>query len=131
MGLGRRSRAYISHVTNNSASGRAELQAPFAQGSKAGASGISAADVPAIKRSFELLEGLSQVFPVATTRETCACSGGMEVMLFRRQGCPCTPLLLSTYVRYKFASVLCLAVRTVHARLEHYPLFFSARTTNR
>lgn len=61
MGLTKRTKAVLSHRHNLTASTKLELLPPFGQGAKAGASGIWAADVPAIKRSFQLLEGLSMV----------------------------------------------------------------------
>lgn len=64
MGLSRRTQATISRA-NSSVGARSTTQVevlpPFGQGAKAGASGIAAADVPAIKRSYQLLEGLSLV----------------------------------------------------------------------
>ena len=53
--------AMITHHNNLAVLPKLELVSPFSQGSKAGASGIWAADVPAIRRSFELIEGLSMV----------------------------------------------------------------------
>ncbi|CAM9426216.1 unnamed protein product, partial [Scytosiphon promiscuus] len=59
MGLSKRATAVVSHLSNLSMLPRLEMLPPFGPGSKAGASGIWAADVPAMKRSYELLEGLS------------------------------------------------------------------------
>lgn len=61
MGLSKRSTTVVSHLSNLSMLPKLEVLPPFGAGSKAGASGIWAADVPAIKRSFQLLEGLSMV----------------------------------------------------------------------
>lgn len=61
MGLSKRSSTVVNHLSNLSQLPRLEMLPPFGAGSKAGASGIWAADVPAIKRSFQLLEGLSLV----------------------------------------------------------------------
>lgn len=68
MGLSKRSTTKISHQNNLSVLPTLELLPPFGAGSKAGASGIWAADVPAMKRSFQLLEGLSQVRPPSDFR---------------------------------------------------------------
>eukprot|EP00752_Nemacystus_decipiens_P017641 g15812.t1 len=59
MGLSKRSTTVVKHLDNLSQLPRLEVIPPFGAGSKAGASGIWAADVPAIKRSHQLLEGLS------------------------------------------------------------------------
>lgn len=61
MGLSKRSTTVVNHLSNLSQLPKLEMLPPFGAGSKAGASGIWAADVPAIKRSFQLLEGLSLV----------------------------------------------------------------------
>ena len=57
----KRGTAVITHHNNLAALPKLDLVNPFGQGSKAGACGIWAADVPAIRRSFELIEGLSMV----------------------------------------------------------------------
>eukprot|EP00903_Cladosiphon_okamuranus_P015566 g14371.t1 len=59
MGLSKRSTTKVSHLSNLSMLPKLEMLPPFGAGNKVGASGIWAADVPAMKRSFELLEGLS------------------------------------------------------------------------
>ena len=59
--LNKRPTAKIVQLSNLEVLPKLEPLPPFGQGSKVGASGISAADVPAMKRSFDLLKGLSMV----------------------------------------------------------------------
>ncbi|CAM9458256.1 unnamed protein product, partial [Ectocarpus sp. 12 AP-2014] len=59
MDLPKRSTTVVSHLNNLSMLPKLEALPPFGPGSKSAASGIWASDVPAMQRSFQLLDGLS------------------------------------------------------------------------
>lgn len=61
MDLAKRSTTVVSHMNNLSMLPKLEALPPFGPGSKSAASGIWASDVPAMQRSFQLLDGLSLV----------------------------------------------------------------------